>query len=244
MLDIASSVRMFAARSSSFDNVKKQIETQTYDAALPWSSMTRLRENGFLAETQIATADGWRPAANIAIGDNVMTFDHGHMKVIDIQTVKIDPKVLPDRKAYLMHVPKGVLGNRCDMQILPMQEVVIESDEAEALYGDPFVLIPAYMLEGCKGISKSPFTESISVVMMAFEREQIVHSNGGLLAVTNTTACFSPVKATFGPAVPTYKRLSNAQLRRLLQVQPKHLPAAFAASSIDDTYAAIEARLA
>ena len=244
MLDIASSVKLFAARSCSFENVQKQIKTQTYENALPWSSMTRLRENGFLSDTLIATADGWRPAGSIAIGDSVMTFDHGHQHVVDIQTVKIDRKAIPDRKAYLMHVPKGVLGNRCDVQILPMQEVVIESDEAEALFGDPFVLIPAYMLEDYKGISKTPFTSSVSVTMLAFEREQIIHSNGGLLAVANTSACFSPIEATQAHAAQTYTRLSNAQLRRLLPERPKALPAAFAASSIDDTYAAIEARLA
>lgn len=244
MLDIASSVKFFAARSCSFGNVEKQIKTQTYDTALPWSSMTRLRENGFLSDTLIATADGWRPADSIAIGDSVMTFDHGHQHVVDIQTVRIDRNVIPDRKAYLMHVPQGVLGNRCGMQILPMQEVVIESDEAEALYDDPFVLIPAYMLEDFKGISKMPFTTSISVTMLAFENEQIVHSNGGLLAVTNTRACFSPVEATQAHAAQAYTRLSNAQLRRLLPQRPKAPPAAFAASSIDETYAAIEARLA
>ena len=58
MLDIASSVKFFAARSCSFENVNKQIQAQTYDSALPWSSMTRLRENGFLSDTLIATADG------------------------------------------------------------------------------------------------------------------------------------------------------------------------------------------
>lgn len=245
MLDIASSVRMFAARSCSFDNVKKQIETQTYDMALPWSSMTRLRENGFLSETLIATLEGWRPAGSIAIGDNVMTFDHGQQRVIDIQTVQIDHRVIPDRKAYLMHVPKGALGNRCDTQILPMQEVVIESDEAENLYGDPFVLIPAFMLDGYKGICKAPFAKSLSVVMLAFEQEQILHSDGGLLGVASTKACFSPCVAALAGETDPYPRLSGAQLRRLIQSHsPKPLPAAFAASSIDETYAALEAKLA
>lgn len=244
MLDIASSVRMFAARSCSFDNVKKQIDTQTYDTALPWSSMTRLRENGFVSDTLIATLEGWRTAGSIAIGDSVLTFDHGQQRVIDIQTARIDNRVIPDRKAYLMHVPKGALGNRCDTQVLPMQEVVIESDEAEDLYGDPFVLIPAFMLDGYRGICKAPFAKPLSVVMLAFEQEQILHSNGGLLTVASTTACFSSCVVALAGETDPYPRLSGAQLRRLIQPRPRKLPAAFAASSIDETYAALEAKLA
>lgn len=244
MLDIASSVNLFAARSCSFDGVKKQIETLSFDKAMPWATMTRLRETGLQSDTFIATQNGWRPAGSLFAGDTVLTFDHGAQPVRAIQTVEIDPKILPDRKSHLMHVPAGVLGNRQDMQILPMQEVVIELDEAEDRYGDPFVLIPAHMLDGYKGIHKARFTTKITVVMLAFEREEILYSNGGLLAVSSTEGCFSPIAALSSGTSETYPRLPAAELRRLVQPASKPLPPAFAESSIDETYAAIEARLA
>ncbi|MCC5956046.1 MAG: Hint domain-containing protein [Natronohydrobacter sp.] len=244
MLDIASSVNLFAARSCSFNGVKKQIETLRFDKALPWAAMTRLRETGLQSQTRVATQEGWRPAETLLVGDMVLTFDHGAQPVRAIQTVEIDPKTLPDRKTHLMGVPAGVLGNRQDMQLLPMQEVVIELDEAEDRYGDPFVLIPAHMLEGYKGIHKAGFTTKITVVMLAFEREQILYSDGGMLAVSSTEACFSPIAATLSSTSEGYPRLTTAELRRLVQPEPKTLPPAFAESSIDETYAAIEARLA
>ncbi len=244
MFDIASSVKGFAARSCSFDTIQKQIEHQSYDAALPWARMTRLRENGFLAETLIATDQGWRQAGVIMPGDVVMTFDHGHQRVTDVQTVKIDPRVIPDRKAMLMSVPKGALGNRRPMRILPMQEVIVEIDAAEELYGDPFVVIPAHMLEGYQGITKTAFDQPITVVMLGFEREQILHSNGGLLAVSNTASELSPLKSAEETGEERYHRLSQIQLRRLIGTGPKPEYAAFVESTIDDTYAALESRLA
>ena len=244
MFDIASSVKGFAARSCSFDTIQKQIEHQNYDAALPWASMTRLRENGFLAESLIATDQGWRQAGVIMPGDVVMTFDHGHRQVMDVQTVRIDPRVIPDRKAMLISVPKGALGNRRPMRILPMQEVIVELDEAEELYGDPFVLVPAYMLEGYKGISRVAFDQTITVVMLGFEREEILHSTGGLLAISPAAQDLSQAANAEKTGHGTYRRLSEIQLRRLLRAGQKPALAAFAENSIDDTYAALERWLA
>lgn len=244
MLDIASSVNLFAARSCSFDGVKKQIETHSYDKALPWATMARLRETGLLSDIQVATQNGWRPAGSLIAGDMVLTFDHGAQPLCAVQTVEIDPRILPDRKRHLMHVPAGTIGNPLDVQILPMQEVVVELDEAEERYGDPFVPVPAYVLDGYKGIHKARFDSTITVIMLAFEREEIVLSSGGVLALSVTEAALSPVATALAEPEGRYPRLPAAELRRLLGNVSRPLPPAFAESSIDDTYAAIEARLA
>ncbi len=244
MFDIASSVKVFAARSCSFDTLKKQIEHQTYETAQPWANMTRLRENGFLAETLIATDHGWCPAGRIAQGSVVMTFDHGLQPVLEVQTVQIDPRVIPDRKARLIGIPAGALGNRREMRVLPMQELVIESDEAETLYGDPFVPVPAYMLDGYKGIRKTAFDRKITVVMIATAHEEILHGDGGLLAISNTASGLSPVTAAHETCEEGYRRLSQIQLQRLLNSGTKARRAAVMHDNIDETYAALERRLA
>lgn len=244
MFDFASSVKVFAARSCSFDTLQKQIETQTHDAALPWASMTRLHENGFLADTMILTEQGWRPAGRIARGDRVMTFDHGYKNVLDVQTTQIDSKIIPDRKATLMEIPEGALGNRAPLQVLPMQHLVIELDKAEALYGDPFVPVPAYMLEGFRGIRKVRFHEKITVVMIGTAREEILHGDGGLLAISNTASELSPMAAIDQTGEERYPRLSQIEIRRLIKTCKRAAHAAFTADSIEDTYAALERRLA
>ena len=46
-----------------------------------------------------------------------------------------------DIASWQMNVPAGALGNREDMTILPHQPVLIESDTAEEMTGDPLALI-------------------------------------------------------------------------------------------------------
>lgn len=244
MLDIASSVNFLAARSCSFDGVKKQIENHSYEKAQTWAMMARLRENGFLPNTLIATQNGLRPAGTLAAGDSLLTFDHGAQPIQSVHKVEIDPRILPDRKRHLICVPANALGNRHEMLLLPMQEVVVELDEAEERYGDPFVLVPAYLLEGYKGVHKASLDSKITVVMLAFEREEILMGAGGVLHMSCSESGFSSIAAKQVNNEETYPRLPVTELRRMILLASGPLPPAFAESSIDETYAAIEARLA
>lgn len=134
---------------------------------------------GIVAGTQIATAMGWRPIEAIAVGDRVMTFDHG---LRPVASVKRSDLWLGDGRcpSHLepLAVPEGALGNQRPLLLLPEQPVLVESDMAEALFGDPFVLIPAAALEGYRGIGPVTPHRRVEVVLLEFESDEVVYANG------------------------------------------------------------------
>lgn len=203
-----------------------------------------LREDGLLHGTMVAAEDGWRPVESIQPGEHVMTFDHGLSEVVENRTIALSFETIPSHKAFLMHIPSGALGNRRDMTLLPMQEVILESDQAEAIYGDPFVLIPSLMLAGFKGISKTPMSGDIIVSMLLFDDEQLVQTESGLLTLAHAHRCLSPLTMATPYGFDQYTRLPHTKLRELIDLeQASERPGpAFAGQSIDDVHAALEAR--
>jgi len=138
---------------------------------------------GLVAGTRVATAMGWRPVQAIAEGDLVLTFDRGLEPVRNMvrgtNWERCSP--CPDSMRPL-HVPIGALGNQQEMTILPEQSVMVESDTADELFGDPFALIAGAELGGFRGIERvCPETE-LEVIQLHFDADEIVFANLGALA--------------------------------------------------------------
>ncbi len=134
---------------------------------------------GIIAGTQVATEHGWRAIETVAVGDHVMTFDHGLQRVIAIKRAALwlGQGACP-RHLQPMAVPAGALGNDRAMLLLPEQHVVVESDLAESVFGDPFAVIPALALEGYHGISRLSPHQKVEVVQLVFAEDQVVYANG------------------------------------------------------------------
>lgn len=202
---------------SNLANTLRQSEPMSMlSAAIDRSYGRALREDGLLERTLVNSARGWVPVEAIAPGDLVMTFDAGPQPVTKVLRATIARAGLPQTKAFVMQVPAGVLGNDTEITLMPNQEVIVESDEAEVLHGDPFVLIPAMMLEGYQGIRRRDFKRDLSLYMMVFAREQIVPVAGGALVACRAQADFSP----FGAAARSRRegpiaRLPGDELERL-----------------------------
>lgn len=138
--------------------------------------------SGLVSGTKVATQMGWRPVEAVAVGDQVLTFDGGLQYVTGIQREVIwtggnqsDPETWP------LHVPAGALGNREDMSLMPQQAVLVESDTAEDVFGDPFAMIPAASLDGFRGICRVAPAERIEIVTITFARDEVVFANIGAL---------------------------------------------------------------
>jgi len=134
---------------------------------------------GIAAGTRIATTMGWRPVEAIAAGDMVMTFDHGLRPVVAVQRSQL----FAGRNACPRHlmplaIPEGALGNAAPMLLLPEQNVLVESDLAEAVFGDPFALIPAAALEGYRGIARITPHQRVEIVTLRFAEEEVIYANG------------------------------------------------------------------
>ena len=143
---------------------------------------------GIVSGTKVATEFGWRPVEALTEGDLVLTFDSGMQPVVAVERHVIWCEVgASDMESWPLTVPAGVLGNEVEMMLLPDQPVLVESDAAESLYGDPFVLIPARNLAGVAGIDRVVPPVRIEVVTLRFAREQIVFANIGALFLCHGT---------------------------------------------------------
>jgi len=137
---------------------------------------------GLMAETRIATAMGWRKVEAICEGDKVLTFDNGLQEVSKVTRVRLwDGDGDCPRRFWPIAVPAGVFGNRAAMKILPSQALILESDIAEALYGDAFALVRACVLEGTRGMHRTPPARDAEVVLLHFADEQVVFGEDGAL---------------------------------------------------------------
>ncbi|MCA1776857.1 MAG: Hint domain-containing protein [Loktanella sp.] len=137
---------------------------------------------GLVAGTKVATKMGWRVVEAIAPGDMVLTFDGGMQEVKNVtRQVVWAGGDLRDPDSWPLFVPAGALGNQADMSLMPGQAVLVESDTAEAVFGDPFAMIPAKALDGFRGITPTAPSPRIEVVTLEFAQDEVVFANIGAL---------------------------------------------------------------
>ena len=141
------------------------------------------RRSGLLHSTRVATNLGWRAVEALAAGDEVLTFDRGPQRIVEIDRIINwpDHKTCPDHAAPV-EVPAGVLGNQERIWMLPNQVVMVESDIAEARTGDPFALVPVSTLEGWRGIKRVSLRAPHLVVVLHFARDEVIYVGQGTLA--------------------------------------------------------------
>lgn len=137
---------------------------------------------GLAVDTMVSTSKGWRPVQTLREGDLVMTFDDGMQPITRVTRGFLwnAPTYCPEA-LWPLYVPADALGNKSPLLLMAEQTVMVESDRAEDLYGDPFVLVPAPALAGVLGIERVPPEGSQHVVSIAFEKDQIVFANGSAL---------------------------------------------------------------
>ncbi len=138
---------------------------------------------GLVAGTKIATDKGWRPVETVADGDLILTFDRGLQKVLSVNKGlhwgRSSP--CPDHLTPLT-VPAGALGNEDQLTLLPEQSVMVESNAAETLFGDPFALITGTDLIGYRGIERRRIAGDLEVIQLHFHDDEIVFTGRGALA--------------------------------------------------------------
>lgn len=140
------------------------------------------RTTGLVAGTRIATAMGWRAVEAIAVGDLVLTFDNGLQPVVAVTRTPIATPLRPSSQTMPVVVPAGALGNATPMTLTAEQRVVVESDAAEDLFGDPFAVLKARDLVGYAGIAQD-VAQVHDVLTLHFAEDQVLHADGGALIV-------------------------------------------------------------
>ena len=138
--------------------------------------------SGIIAGTRVATSMGWRDVGALQEGDMVLTFDGGLQPVTGLRRRPMwSGRGACPSAFWPLLIPAGALENAKAMLVLPRQGVMLESDVAEEVLGDPFVLVPAVALEGVRGIERSYPDDPVDVITLSFETDQVVFAEQGAL---------------------------------------------------------------
>lgn len=138
--------------------------------------------HGLMAGTRIASNLGWRAIEALAVGDMVLTFDHGMQPITEIRRAHMcldTPET--DDALWPVVVPEGALGNREEMTLLSDQGVMIESDAAQDMHGDPFAVLTAQSLVGVRGIIRRQPSRPVDLIAVYFANDEVIYAEGGAL---------------------------------------------------------------
>ena len=174
---------------------------------------TGTQQSGLIATTKVATSRGWSNVGDLKPGDLVLTFDAGLQTVTQIsrevpwETAEECPEAL-----WPLEVPTGAFGNSRPFHLMGSQNIMVESDAAEDMYGDPFSLIPANALLGLRGIERVPPKNAMEIVHISFSEEQVVFGeHGALYLCASSRDMVEMAMETRGD--PLYSILPPAQAR-------------------------------
>lgn len=154
---------------------------------------------GLYALTPIATPEGWVRAGSLVPGAEVLTFDGGPIRIATVSTHRLDSRA--PRSAWPLQVPSGVLGNTEPAVLLPEQGVMVDSDLAEDLFGEPFVTVPASALDGWRGIIRVPPLAQ-TVVKLAFDAPALIYAGGDMIVVCPGLPILSLAHGDVSTSVP------------------------------------------
>ena len=174
---------------------------------------------GILSGTPIATPRGWVPVERLAPGDLVLTFDDGPVPLLEMwsQPLPQAPTAgLSARAHWPLEVPQGVLGNRLPLRLLPEQHVLIECDAAEAMFGDPFALVPAAALDGYRGIELAVPEPGLSAWRPGFARDAILYAGRGALLAAPSPDLTGATDTEGAETRAVYEVLPLAEARALV----------------------------
>jgi hypothetical protein len=200
---------MFGLGYKTTSPTRRTVEmTGAYDGGLAKLS------HGLMAGTRVASNLGWRAIDALAVGDKVLTFDHGIQVITEIRRAHMWLDA-PETAEMLWPVviPVDALGNREELTLLPDQGVMVESDAAQDMHGDPFAVMTAQSLVGLRGIHQRQPMQRIELIAVYFAGDEVIYAEGGALihCPSDTSTLDKFLEA--GPQ--TYAVLSGAAVEEL-----------------------------
>jgi hypothetical protein len=170
--------------------------------------------HGLMVGTRVASNLGWRAIDALAVGDKVLTFDHGMQEITEIRRAHVWLDA-PDTAEALWPVviPNGALGNREELVLLPDQGVMVESDAAADIHGDPFAILTAHSLVGQRGIRRRQPLQRVELIAVYFTHDEVIYAEGG--ALIHCPVDMSTLDKFLDAAPQTYRVLSGAEAEEL-----------------------------
>jgi len=136
----------------------------------------------FEATTLIETRDGAKQVGDIAVGDMLLTQDHGYQPVrwvgrrlLSEMELKANPKLRPIR------VTQGALGAglpKRDLVVSRQHRMVVQSKIAQRMFGKIEVLVAAIKLTECPGVAVDDSSQTVEYVHLLFDQHEIIFAEG------------------------------------------------------------------
>lgn len=192
--------------------------------------------HGLMAGTRVASNLGWRAIDALAVGDKVLTFDHGMQEITEIRSAHMWLDAADTSETmWPVVIPVGALGNREELVLLPDQGIMVESDTAHDLTGDPFAVLTAHSMVGLRGIRRRQPMQRVELIAVYFEHDEVIYAEGG--ALIHCPNDMSTLDKFLEAGTQTYSVLSGeiaAELAELISFEdefrvPDHSAAEFAA---------------
>jgi hypothetical protein len=129
----------------------------------------------FVKGTLVKTARGEVAVESLVKGDLVLTRDNGYQPIqwIGFKTVAVNDKTAPIR------FETGTMGNDRPLMVSPNHRMLLCSADADLLFGDPEVLIPAKHLTKLRNVAKN-WSEYVTYVHILFASHEIIYANGAM----------------------------------------------------------------
>ena len=138
----------------------------------------------FTAGTLIMTSRGEVRVEKLAVGDLVLTVDHGLQPIrwigsrcLDAAELRASPHLLP------IHIAAGALGDSLPTRKLivsPQHRCLVSSIIAERMFGEREVLVAAKHLLDAPGVSIASAAAGVTYLHLLFDRHELVVSNGAV----------------------------------------------------------------
>lgn len=129
----------------------------------------------FAATTRVLTPDGEAEIATLRVGDRVWTKTDGNQTVRWIGSTKVNAEGV----FAPVFIPKGVFGATRDLVVSQEHRLLLQSWDADLLFGTNDVLVAAKHLCGLHGIHIRT-GGTVEYIHLMFDRHQIVQSDGAL----------------------------------------------------------------
>ena len=157
------------------------------DGTVPWVNVIC-----FTDQTMIATPQGERAAGSLALGDLVMTLDHGPQPIrwiarqeIDAACLAAEPRLRPIR------IAAGALGQGMpvrDLVVSPQHRILVRSKIAVRMFDTVEVLVAARQLLGLEGVDVVAHDAAVTYVHFMCDLHEIVIADGAPAETMHTGA--------------------------------------------------------
>ena len=136
----------------------------------------------FARGTLIQTPDGQRPVESLAVGDLVLTADHGAKPILWVGSKLVTAtRLVREPELRPIRIRKGALGESQptrDLIVSPQHRILVRSRIAQKMFGTNEVLVAAKQLLQIDGIDIAEDLAEVEYFHFLFDQHEVVLSNG------------------------------------------------------------------